>query len=243
MTFLLIALKVTSTSCSLQWLWKNTGKKVCLSEPRRFAYLQTQQIYKLQQSDHLDSTSIDLCSKGKTHTHISWHLHLSQWRLISLTEEGESESNGIWRGRGSAYLCLGLSLATPVERWDPTPVPILCRDQQGEWMWVSIQTQNLTPSNNMITIWEQQEGHPHVENHNWLSFKVADLNGLLCTMGRASRSFPQLCVPLAKGRFGSLPHSDCLLAPVANGLLYHLSGNLLSTHTQTQKGFFPPHFA
>ena len=121
-----------------------------------------------------------------THTCISCHLNLNQWRLISLRE---TESNGIRKGRNSAYLCWDLGTCHLAGKMWPYLSALLSWSSAGR-MWVSSHTWNLIPSNPMIIISGQQEGHLHDPKHTW-----PDLNGLLCTTVQVPLSFLLLCLP------------------------------------------------
>lgn len=152
-------------------------------------------------------------------------------------EKVEAESHEIQRGRSSACVgTLGLSLVTPVETCVPTPLPSFPKTQRGEWMGVSIP--NPTPSNTTIAIWGQPEGDLHDSSHNQPSVLKQETTIDVSVSSSKCHSACWCCVcAQAKGHPGLLPLSNCLFAPNTNILLYQLSGNSLSTHTQTQKAF------
>lgn len=211
--------------------FKNTRKKFRLSKPSRFAYLQTQQIYKLQRSCHLNSTSIDLCSR-RQYTHSRYFMGSTS---KSDMEETGAEGNGISRGEAPPT-CVGtwgLSLVSWVERCPPSPE--LSRENECGWAlkprtWHLQTPWSLSGSSKRATyMTETTTGRVFRNSRSqWIALYHRPSVNSACYCCVCSQ---------AKGPLWLLLSSDCFLAPITNGLLYQLPGNSLSTHTQTQKSF------
>lgn len=156
-------------------------------------------------------------------------------------EKAEAESNGIWGGRGSAYLCWDFGAVACHLGGKMWPSALLPQSSTGG-MNVSEHSKPDTFKHHNHYLgaarWPPTSFKPHLAE----CFEIADLNGLLCPIHHVSLSFLLLCVVSGQRSPWASPLSDCVLAPNTNRLLYPLSGNSLSTHTPTQKGFFL-HFA
>lgn len=141
--------------------------------------------------------------------------------------------------------CVGTVGLSPIiwgERPDPSPVPSFPRAWQGEWMWVSIQTQNLTPSNTMMTIWGQQEGHLQDSNSNrpsvlkqqiWMDFSVLS--------GKCHSAF--CCCLLSSQRSCWASFHSLIACWLLTQMDYFITvwQLLIYPHTNS-KGLFPPSF-
>lgn len=151
----------------------------------------------------------------------------------------ERDSNGI-RKAETACLCWDFGTVRLSPGWkDVTLLSTLLSWSSAGRMNVclSSHTWNLIPSNPMIIISGQQDGHLHDPKHTWqisMGFSVPQLK---------SHSAFCCCVCLqAKGHLRLLPPSDCLLAPKTNGLFYQLPWQLF-IYSYKLKGLFPPPFA
>lgn len=139
----------------------------------------------------------------------------------------------MWRGEAQPT-CVGawgLSLVSWVERCDPTPVPSFPRAQQGsmnegEHSNPEPDTSKHHDNKGATYMPETTTGHVFQNSRSrWTA---------LCHGPGISSALCCCACSQAKGPLGRPPPSDCFLAPITNGLLYHLPGASLSTHTNSK---------